>query len=240
VTANIHTLTGAYAVDALSADEQAEFERHLEDCDACRQEVRELRETGARLAVGVAQEPPAALREHVLAEIAGVRQLPPVVTGADTPVPLVRSRRWSRTMLGVAAALVAAVLGLSVVVVQLRAQLDETRQQAQTLAAVVNAPDATSVGSAQGRLVVSRSAGKAVYFAGDLPPKPDDKAYQLWFMSPEATRSAAVLAERPDRTEPVLLTLTPDADQFGITIEPAGGSPSPTSPPVAMLDLPAA
>ncbi|WP_103337818.1 zf-HC2 domain-containing protein [Amycolatopsis sp. CA-126428] len=41
-TADLHTLTGAYAVNALSDLERAQFDRHLNECDACRLEVREL------------------------------------------------------------------------------------------------------------------------------------------------------------------------------------------------------
>lgn len=44
-TVDLHTLTGAYALGALSEQESAEFAGHLAQCQACTQEVRELRET---------------------------------------------------------------------------------------------------------------------------------------------------------------------------------------------------
>ncbi|MGH3762579.1 RskA family anti-sigma factor, partial [Actinophytocola sp.] len=47
--ADVHALTGAYVLDAVSDDERAVVERHLGDCGACRQEVAELRETATRL-----------------------------------------------------------------------------------------------------------------------------------------------------------------------------------------------
>ena len=74
----LHTLTGAYATDALDADERAAFERHLESCASCRQEVVELRATAARLAVAASATAPAALRERVLAEASQTRQLSPL------------------------------------------------------------------------------------------------------------------------------------------------------------------
>ena len=40
MSADLHTLTGAYAADALSDTEQLAFERHLTACPACAQEVR--------------------------------------------------------------------------------------------------------------------------------------------------------------------------------------------------------
>ena len=39
-----HALSGAYALDALSPEEAASFELHLQGCDTCRAEVREFRE----------------------------------------------------------------------------------------------------------------------------------------------------------------------------------------------------
>lgn len=56
-TVDLHTLTGAYALGALSEQESAEFTRHLAQCPACYQEVRELQETAARLALAVAEVP---------------------------------------------------------------------------------------------------------------------------------------------------------------------------------------
>ena len=42
--ADIHALSGAYAVDALDETERAEFERHLTGCPSCRDEVDDLRD----------------------------------------------------------------------------------------------------------------------------------------------------------------------------------------------------
>ena len=45
---DLHTLTGAYAADALDAVDRDVFERHLETCDSCRAEVRELQASRCR------------------------------------------------------------------------------------------------------------------------------------------------------------------------------------------------
>ena len=79
MSGDLHTLTGAYAADALSETERLAFERHLDACPACDQEVRELTETAARLGSAVALPPPAALWDRVRAEAAATRQLPPPV-----------------------------------------------------------------------------------------------------------------------------------------------------------------
>jgi anti-sigma factor RsiW len=55
MSSELHTLTGAYAAAALPEEEREAFERHLRDCAACRQEVRELR---APAVGGVAEAAP--------------------------------------------------------------------------------------------------------------------------------------------------------------------------------------
>ena len=72
---DIHAAVGSYAVDALSAAERAEFEAHLDDCPGCRWEATEFGETLAQLSSLVATPPPAALRNSVLAAVAGVPQV---------------------------------------------------------------------------------------------------------------------------------------------------------------------
>ncbi len=74
----LHTLTGSYVLDAVEGPERERFERHLRHCPACVTEVRGLRETATRLAMAAAAQPPARLRERVLAMARHTRQLPPV------------------------------------------------------------------------------------------------------------------------------------------------------------------
>jgi anti-sigma-K factor RskA len=75
---NMHVLSGSYALDALDAQERAEFERHLQHCPSCEAEVRGLRETAARLAIARAAQPPARMEQRVLAATYRTRQLPPL------------------------------------------------------------------------------------------------------------------------------------------------------------------
>ena len=62
----LHLLTGSYALDALTDDEQAYFEKHLARCPSCAEEVRGLREAAARLAMATAVTPPPEMRPRVL------------------------------------------------------------------------------------------------------------------------------------------------------------------------------
>jgi anti-sigma-K factor RskA len=126
---DLHTLTGAYAVDALPEDERTLFEAHLAVCDACGQEVQELQATAARLGAISVARPPAELRNRILAEIDGTRQERPEPVADATLDELAARRvvpRWVATGLTVAAALlVVAVGGLAVVVDSLQGQVAE-------------------------------------------------------------------------------------------------------------------
>lgn len=74
---DLHTLTGAYVLDALTGEELEAFAAHLGHCPACTQEVAEFRATAARLAAAAALPAPAPMRQAVAHRIETVRQLPP-------------------------------------------------------------------------------------------------------------------------------------------------------------------
>jgi anti-sigma-K factor RskA len=101
-----HDLTAAYALDALDPDEAEAYERHLSQCEECREQLAELNETAAALAFGaVAPAPPARLRGSILEAAAAER---------TNVVPLLR-RRWVSRGLAVAAAAAACIaVGLGV------------------------------------------------------------------------------------------------------------------------------
>ncbi|MDT9592847.1 anti-sigma factor [Nocardioides zeae] len=100
MTNDIHLLSGAYAVDALSDAERADFEVHLAQCESCRDEVASLREAAALLPFAAEVAPPAGLRASVLAQNSNVRPLPPE---SDAPVPAVGAPAASTAPIGVPA-----------------------------------------------------------------------------------------------------------------------------------------
>jgi anti-sigma-K factor RskA len=239
MTAELHTLTGAYALDAVSDVERAEFERHLGECPACRQEVEELRATGALLAVAEAVEPPVDLRSRVLAEVTRTRQLPPRVAAAVAPG---RARTWQVrvALFGAAAAAVVAVV-FGVHTASSDRQLDAAQQEQASLNSVLTAPDASTLkgsGLAGATLVVSRDQGKAVLLASGFPALDAAHAYQVWFTGADGTRSAGLMQpESPHQMRPMLAAIPPGTDHIGITVEPAGGSAAPSTALVSKISL---
>jgi hypothetical protein len=249
-TADLHTLTGAYALHALAPRERAEFERHLAACRPCSQEVRELMATAARLGRAVAVTPPPAMKEQVLRRIATERQDAPRVTiqhratgGAG------RGRVLSRLALAACVAAAAAFGGVAVWQHQeaqdARQQVRASERHAGELAAVLAAPDAkVTTGrladGATGTVVVSRARDQAAFIASGMPKPPSGKVYELWYKDGETLRAAGLLEPTTGSASVLMDGPVNGASGMGITVEPAGGSQQPTSAPLALIDFPAA
>jgi anti-sigma-K factor RskA len=241
MTADIHALTGAYALDAVSGAERAEFERHLAECESCAQEVEELQSTAARLALAATADPPADLKSRVLGQIGTVRQLPP----ETTVVPLRRRDRRTfavRLSTMAAAVLLIAAVGLGVVVVRQNQQLDESRAQAAEMSEILRAGDARVLsldGGADGRMTVamSRSQDRMLLLTDDLRNPPSGHDFQVWAVHGEKMVSAGFL--NPANGDARLaVNGFGDADHVAVTVEPDGGSDQPTQPPVMSVELP--
>jgi anti-sigma-K factor RskA len=241
-TADIHALTGAYALDAVSGAEREAFERHLSECESCAQEVRELRETATRLALAAAEDPPPELKARVLDEIKVVRQEPPqtIVT------PLRRRDRGTLALrlTGMAAAvLLVAAVALGVLVVRQNDQLDQARTQAAEMSEILRAGDArlvTEDTGESGRMVIamSRSQNRMLVLTDGLSNPPPGHDFQVWTGHGEEMISAGFL--NPENGEALLeISDFGNADAVGVTVEPDGGSPAPTTDPVMLVPLPA-
>ncbi len=243
----VHELSGAYALDALDDAERERFERHLQRCPACADDVRRMTSTATAMAMAVAAEPPPGLKERVLAAAAATPQLPPLPTAAARRRHgrrLTRSDWFPRLALGVAAAGVAAAVALAVVTVSTQNRLDTVQAQNQQIAAVLSAPDAqiatgTSSTGGTATVVLSYAEQKMIFTSSGLPALPNAKVYELWLLSTGSARPAGLLPQPTDgKTAPVLAAGLTSADKVGVTVEPAGGTSSPTTTPILVMTLP--
>jgi anti-sigma-K factor RskA len=239
MTHDLHTLTGAYAVDALDDEERREFEEHLLGCDACADEVRGLRAAAAVLGVAATAGVPQSFHDSVMAQVRATRQLPPV-GGVDADaeqevgrvLPLLRrARTTSRALLAVAAALVVLAGSLGAVALQQHREVTRAQQVAAAVSAVIAAPAARQIeGDGAARVIVSPSLGKAVFVPQRLPQVDADHTLQLWVIDGGA-RSVGLV----HGSTALLATDVRPGATLGVTVEPAGGSPQPTTTPVVLL-----
>jgi anti-sigma-K factor RskA len=101
---------------------------------------------------------------------------------------------------------------------------------------VLQARDARTYTDRSTTVVRSASLGKAVVKV-TLPPPPAGKVYELWLQRPDGHMVRAGLIPDVARARDGVL-LEGDAASAtgaGITVEPAGGSDSPTTAPVALV-----
>lgn len=249
----MHTLAGAFALDAVSDIERAEFARHLEQCDSCAQEVAELRATAARLGAAMAEEPPPEFKDRVLAAMHATRQLPPR-TRPGTPERHRRSARAPRWAMVVAAA--AAVVGLAaggvfggIALTQqeqlqtAQSQLDQAKEHYAPVAALLAAPDAKTVhGEAPigggVTVIASKSLDRVMVMDAGLPAQPGGKVYEAWLITGNAApRSAGVIAAAADGGL-VVADGVGSVDKLAVSVEQAGGSPS-GAPTDVLMSMPA-
>jgi len=257
-----HTLAGAYSLDALTGADRARFERHLTRCQQCAEEISGLWEATARLAAAAATEPPAGLTERALVAAARTRQLPPLTSGISRPwrarhtaaaVPTghaagtfagPRCRAWTTKLaftLAAAGMALAGILGLAVRSAQ--DQLQQDQRHSHAIAAVLATRDATMLRArvstgGTATIVMSGSEHTLVFAAEGLPALPSNRCYELWLMAPGRDQPAGMLpAPRHGMIGPVLASGLKTGERLGLTIEPVGGSPHPTTATILRLAL---
>jgi anti-sigma-K factor RskA len=214
MAADPHANVAPYALDALDAEEEREFEEHLASCEACREELASLREATAALAYGaVGPAPPPELKERILAEAAAER--PNVVS-------LPKRRSWTAPLAAAAAIAAAVAIGVGVYAATRPASSDP-------LASVLAQPGAKLVPLGdRGALAVAPDGTAAI--AITVPRAPEGKTYEAWVMRNGAAQRAGLFSGatvlRIDRpVEP--------GSVVAVTLERAGGVDAPTSKPLA-------
>ncbi len=245
---DLHTLTGAYAVDALPDDEREVFEEHLRVCSACEQEVAELVATAARLGAASATTPPPGLRDAVLGQLSDVRQEPPARSVDDDVVDLHRSskrRQWMTNLVAPAAAVVAiAVLGLAAIVASLNDRIEQVEAASSQYAGIVEAADARWIdvpdsGADVARIVMSPSRGEAVFVVDGMEPTEVGDNYVLWLIGEDgALPAGAFEVDERGRATRIVTGDLAATQAIGVTVEPADVAPTePTSDPVMLVDV---
>jgi anti-sigma-K factor RskA len=230
MSVDLHHLIAPYALDALEADDRSRFEAHLALCEQCRVELVGFMATAARLGEAEAVTPPAELRERLVTMAGSTAQEHPVVTA------LAQRSRFRQTVprIALAAAAAAAVVGIGGFVAE-HEQADGLRADRSRLTAVMAAPDAATtegdvIGGGEVRVIASSTRNAAVVVGASLKSLDADQTYQVWRMHDGQPTSVGLLGRGPGM---LYVDGIKGADAFAVTVEPSGGSPEPTSQPIA-------
>lgn len=243
---DIHGYVGAYVTNALDDESRRVFDEHLAGCESCSREIREFGETLAELSRLSETAPPPALRRNVLAEVARTRIEPPPEPveqqpepqgdpGDGTVVPITTWTRASRvprwlTLAVAASLLIAVVLGGWWMVQQRRiSDLERAQQTQQQRIELLRAPDLRAYpvdlkNGSHGTYLVSREQDRAL-LVGTVAETPPGKDYQLWSIEGAEKIPGTVF---DGGTVEIWINGLDRTDSLAITVEPDGGSATPS------------
>ncbi len=242
-------LAAGFALGALDARDRERFLAHLPGCATCQELLRGYRQVTASLPWALdPREASPGLRERILTIAA---DNPPSAAGpaATAPVqdgqfrqapssPLSRlAPRWALSL----AALFAVTLGLGYwnfrLQEQVRQQAAILRTQQQALSAVARSEERWTLAGtpeapgAAATLVRPPDGSPPYLLTANLPSLPPDRTVQAWVIAGGPPTPAGLLDPAAQGTAlGHLESQFSPGDIVAITIEPRGGSPSPTGP----------
>jgi anti-sigma-K factor RskA len=232
-TADLMALATPYALHALTDSERDDVDRLLaaapaDVAEAFAAEVRAVHETMAVVSAATAVEPPAPLRDRLLATISEdpVRQLPSR-----------RERPWRTTILA-AAAVLAIGLGVLGVGFALRPPPPTSTAEQVFAAKDVRTVSGPIPGGGTATLVFSHDKDAGVLVMNNVAPPKPDTVYQMWLLGQGSPKSAGTM----DATSvaPSTTAVLPDlgtSTSLAFTVEPGSGSQQPTGSVFAELPL---
>jgi anti-sigma factor RsiW len=221
----LHDLTAAYALHALSPEEARAYEEHLAHCERCRAELPGLGATASALAYATAgQEPPADLRDRILAQARAER---------ENVVPL--RPRWAVPAAVTAVAAVAAAVVLAIWATSLSNRLDRARGERlaeERAAAILGDPAARrlQIEGGRGSLVVT-PAGQGALVLTRLEHAARGKTYEAWVAQGGGPKPAGTFEGGEAITAVALDRAVPDGATVMVTEEKDGGVDTPTQMP---------
>jgi anti-sigma-K factor RskA len=246
-----------YALRTMSTDESEAVREHLSGCEVCRAELAMLEGDLAMVALSADQQPlPAGARERFMQRLAGEDQIRRPAMQAPEPIAIRRAPKNSNmAWIGWAAAaavfIVAAALGYEVSTLRSRlresdnkiAALEASQSRASQMAEVLTAPTAQRVlltapktpAAPTGRVAYLPSRGELIFQGNNLARIPAGKTYELWVIPADGSAPIPAGLFQPDVAGNGSVVLPPiplgvKAKAFGVTLEDAAGSKTPTAP----------
>jgi anti-sigma-K factor RskA len=235
-----------HALGVLQGDERVALEKHLEGCAGCRLELEQLRGDMALMALSTAgPTPPRRARQRLMEAVEREPRRAAVTSqrGWWTLVPWVAAAALAVGLLALwlqNSDLQRRIASLENESAQQLAELQRAREVVSTLTATdamrVTLVAAKTPPQPQGKAIYVRDRSSLIFLASNLQSLPARKAYELWLIP---TSGAPIPAGvfKPDAHGSATVINPPlpagvEAKAFAITVEPEGGSSTPTLPVV--------
>lgn len=225
---HIIDLIPAFALGVLDDDEATAVAEHLLDCAACRAELVAYESVADALSLAVPQSDASpALKNRLVARLQAAQTSQTAVSPSPSPWQRVAGLiqnfltgpRWQPVL-----ALAAIILLAAAFILWQRGNNPPPPVQMQ-LQGTEAAPDASGVIE-----IVANGRDASLTVAG-LPVLSPERQYQLWLVKDDQRTSGAVFSVNDNGWARVTVAAERPFSEFttfGVTIEPAGGSPGPT------------
>ena len=254
----VSELLAVFALDAVASHEHDEIEQHLSSCPRCRAELDAHREVAAALGNSV-EALPEGLWSSISSRLpARIDEAPPPMprlpvdpggradggreAPAAAPAPPHGPRRVTAIVGSIAAvaAVIAAVLAVSLVhdshrITNLQQAVGASAHNAVVAALHTSGHKVVTLESSGHQLLaefVVVPDGRGYLVKSNLPALPSTETYQLWGQLDGRSISLGLLGRSPNQA-----TFTSAGSRspsvLAITVEPAGGSVTPTPPMLA-------
>jgi anti-sigma-K factor RskA len=231
MTDHVDELLGLYALGGLEPDERERVEAHLAGCASCRREAEAMRSVADVVAQSVRPAPPPpAARARVLQRIGAASPRRPVGRGWGLA-------RWVPAALSVA--VVVGMLGWNIYLSNELSALRERVALQEQVVRVVTSPEHTEViltgqgamAQAVGRAYLDEATQSMAVIAWRLRPLDPTQTYQLWVITDAGPQPSALFNVNAQGWGVTAVQVSPALREFkaiGISVEPAGGSQTPT------------
>jgi anti-sigma-K factor RskA len=222
-------LKAAYALGALIDEERREFEAYLASHPELAREAEAMTSAASLLALSPEeQEPPPTLRRNLLREVEEREECQSL---------LQRGLAGLRESLSPRRIAVGAAALVLLVSIAFNALQQTEIQDLRDYEVRTHELQATSSGQeVQGQLI-RLGEGRSILAVSGMPRPPEGKTYEIWTIEDGNPKPAGLFKAGEGQTVATVENSLGEADTVAVTVEPAGGSPKPTTDPVMVASI---
>jgi anti-sigma-K factor RskA len=228
-------LKEAYALGALSEEENREIEDYLMTHPELRAEVDDLRSVANLIALSPQEyEPSPKLRHDLMNRISSSADATPAADPSPRQAGLWRLFGPG----GLAAAAVLALVTIGMFAWNASLQEENQTLQGELQGQQTYALEGTGAAQEMQGEVVRLGDERAVLVAEDLPPPPEGETYETWILREDIPEPAGLFEPNDAGVAAAPIEGSIEgADAVAVTVEPSGGSSSPTSDPLMSANI---